>query len=685
MHFPCAGSSTTQSGHYTREMTDFIIQSILSVPALSIVSVPNSLEGTNLDNETFDPNDEKSRYSVFPVLDNELIKQLTSTLSLFSKQTRTLQFNNNAKVRAEKQTIQPHRDKGLCGYAPEPFFALVHKLLTKADAEYHSDGAKIALDAELNKLKGIGTWEHDSPVSWFAIQKMHPDATVSRLFPIVSMKHAETDNPVHKARIVLQGSNIQDVNGASALFSEVSSSPTNLNTIRAGVVYAGLIEGATVETADAVGAYTQRLLDEDDDKVYIRLPKEWWPASAKNIADPVFRLRRPLYGHPKAGLLWEQYLQEKIALASVTCDGQVCSWQPVEAHPNTWFLVRPGKAVAFMTIYVDDFVMSGVDLAPLWIEIRKHINTTAPEPINKILSCLFHIEKKGAITTITQSMKDFFSSSIDAYKATPGFKQLRQVDTPSMELDDYADETPGRFAKHASSLLMKIFYGARCCRPELLFSITYLARFVTKWTVVQDKKLERLFDYVNTTLDTTLVSTVDSLDLPHVFLASFPDADFSGCKETGRSTSGNWLELGSPSGNTTGALEWASKRQTATATSTTEAEMASALKILKDSALPSQLLWEKLLQRDVEVKLYEDNQATLKIIESGYSPKLRHLGKSQRVDVAFVSDCCKQCGVIPEYISTDKQKGDFLTKGLARDKHCKALDLVGIRCKLCAA
>ena len=282
-------------------------------------------------------------------------------------------------------------------------------------------------------------------------------------------------------------------------------------------------------------------------------------------------------------------------------------------------------------------------------------------------------------------MKDFFASSVEAYKASPGFVRLKYADTPSIELDDFGDDTPGRFEKCASSLLMKVFYGARCCRPELLYPITYLARFVTKWTVIQDRKLERLFDFINSTIETVLISKVDSTDLPYVFLAGFPDADFSGCKETGRSTSGNWLELAAPSNKTAAALEWASKRQTATATSTTEAEMASAHKILKDSAIPSQILWEALLQREVKIKLYEDNQAALRIIETGYSPKLRHIGKSQRVDIAFVSDCCAQCGVLPEYIATDKQKGDFLTKNLARDKFCKALDLVGIRCPVCTA
>ena len=170
-------------------------------------------------------------------------------------------------------------------------------------------------------------------------------------------------------------------------------------------------------------------------------------------------------------------------------------------------------------------------------------------------------------------------------------------------------------------------------------------------------------------------------------LDAYPDADFAGCKRTSRSTSGGWFELGSgkPDGLTSAALEWSSKRQTATATSTTEAEMASAAAILKGAAVPALELWERLLKRSVTVRLLEDNQATLKVMQSGYSSKLRHMSKTHRVELSFVTDVCKICGVKPEYIQTHLQKGDFLTKGLARDKHCKALDLVGLKCQVCAA
>ena len=170
-------------------------------------------------------------------------------------------------------------------------------------------------------------------------------------------------------------------------------------------------------------------------------------------------------------------------------------------------------------------------------------------------------------------------------------------------------------------------------------------------------------------------------------LDAYPDADFAGCKRTSRSTSGGWFELGSgsTSGLTQAALEWSSKRQSATATSTSEAEMSSAASLLQNAAVPSLGLWERLLKRPVPIRLLEDNQATLKIMQSGYSAKLRHMGKTQRVEMSFVTDVCQTCGVKPEYIKTDLQKGDFLTKGLTRDKHCNALDLVGLKCKLCTA
>ena len=39
---------------------------------------------------------------------------------------------------------------------------------------------------------------------------------------------------------------------------------------------------------------------------------------------------------------------------------------------------------------------------------------------------------------------------------------------------------PGRLASVAARIVMKVFYGARLCRPDLLRAITFLACTMTK-------------------------------------------------------------------------------------------------------------------------------------------------------------------------------------------------------------
>ena len=50
---------------------------------------------------------------------------------------------------------------------------LVTKILNKNDAEYHSDGAKEAVDKEINKLITAGVWD-TTPIA---------KSTAERLFP----------------------------------------------------------------------------------------------------------------------------------------------------------------------------------------------------------------------------------------------------------------------------------------------------------------------------------------------------------------------------------------------------------------------------------------------------------------------------------------------------------------------
>ena len=87
---------------------------------------------------------------------------------------------------------------------------------------------------------------------------------------------------------------------------------------------------------------------------------------------------------------------------------------------------------------------------------------------------------------------------------------------------------------------MKILYGARMARYDLLKATCFLATKVTKWTVICDKRMHRLVCYINCTLDLRMVGWVGD-DLSELDLVSAVDADFAGDSDTERSTSGLFL------------------------------------------------------------------------------------------------------------------------------------------------
>ena len=159
-------------------------------------------------------------------------------------------------------------------------------------------------------------------------------------------------------------------------------------------------------------------------------------------------------------------------------------------------------------------------------------------------------------------------------------------------------------------------------------------------------------------------------------LHAYPDADLAGAYDSSKATSGGFLEIAG--NNSYFPLDWYSKRQSATSHSTTEAELVSASKMLRESLVPIQHLWSIMLQRPMHAVIHEDNMSTITVIESGYSPQLRHLAKHHRISLGLVHELCKLPDIHLQHIDTDKQKGDILTKGLQRPKHEPALEMIGI-------
>ena len=74
---------------------------------------------------------------------------------------------------------------------------------------------------------------------------------------------------------------------------------------------------------------------------------------------------------------------------------------------------------------------------------------------------------------------------------------------------------------------------------------------------------------------------------------------------------------------------------------------------------------EHLLQRDVRLRVREDNEATAKIVLAGYSNRLRHLRRRQKIHVASLSEQLNQPDIGLMLVNTRFQKADVFTKAVA--------------------
>ena len=112
------------------------------------------------------------------------------------------------------------------------------------------------------------------------------------------------------------------------------------------------------------------------------------------------------------------------------------------------------------------------------------------------------------------------------------------------------------------AVLGSVMWGQLATRPDLSFSVSLLARFQANPGIEHWRALVHVVGYVKNTIDYGLTYSRDFDISPTAFV----DADYGGCKDTRRSTSGYVFTMAG------GAVTWSSKRQATVALSTVEAE-----------------------------------------------------------------------------------------------------------------
>jgi hypothetical protein len=264
------------------------------------------------------------------------------------------------------------------------------------------------------------------------------------------------------------------------------------------------------------------------------------------------------------------------------------------------------------------------------------------------------------------------------------------------------EEADGLLAHSCASIVMKIMFGARCSRPDILKTVSQLSTRLSKWRRRDDLALRRLVSYISSTYGTKLVSYIGD-DFRDLKIACYIDSDFASDASNLKSTSGHWLELLDP--RTKSVISFGSSRQTAVAKSSTEAEVAAGDRAIRKELLPISDLVDVLRRSEpalltspppyhrntvhtkalvvspldllqptppesrVPLHVYEDNQACRLIMQGTASKEPRHTARTHRISISFLQSIIRACQVNIHYVKTDENLADVFTKMIP--ENCK--------------
>ena len=452
--------------------------------------------------------------------------------------------------------------------------------------------------------------------------------------------------------------------------------------------------------ADAVRAYIQA--DLKGPRFFVELPPEAWPSwvNLQNYRRPVVRLRKALYGHPDSGTMWEQHCDKAVKEVGFVAVGP--EWPSTYYHKEMELL---------LVVYVDDLKMAGPEskMKLGWQKLRSKLDLEPETELGLYLGCQLvrgqtKLKDGTKVSTITYDMESFLEQSVQKYLEIVGKDvSLKSVPTPSLPEDakDHparapcgegpvsqctwcgtvhpiteptksklvptsnsaqaqVDEVPkGELAPHAASVLMKLLYAARIARFDLLRSINMLARNVTKWSKQDDVRLHHLMCYVQSTKGKKLIGWVGN-NIKELSVGIYADADYAGCGQSLRSTSGShMMAFGS---HTRFPLAGGSKRQGCVSHSTCEAEIVAADYALRTHAVPVISLWKTLVGSDPKIIFHDDNQGMIAIIRSGQNPTMRHLERTHGISIQWMREIFQNDLIYLVYEVTSKMCADIHTK-----------------------
>lgn len=500
-----------------------------------------------------------------------------------------------------------------------------------------------SLDAKraLRWMQGTPTKMHITGSKWVYDYKTDADGNVNR----------------YKARFVAKG--YTQLKGVD--YEETWAPCPGRATVRAVLAMAADRDWE-MHSVDVKTAYLNATMDKE---MYIHPPKGYERGEGM-----VCEVLKAIYGAKQAGNLWAEHLH--VTLTSVGA-------RRSEADHCLYILADPGLGTIFILVHVDDVAFVARTLEAVLFGKRIITDTYEARDSGELRCFLgMRVERNRARRTLTLSCPGHIHDLIKEHglvKANPAKLPM----TPGLVLA----KTGNNILPDATiyqALVGSLNYLATTTRPDIAWAVGRLSLYLQEPEDLHWRAAKSLLRYLCGTAEMGLVyngrDPVTGAVDTHYPGGSAPDgailsvdADYAGCSETRRSTTGWVFTLNGA------AIHWASKRQPTVSTSTAEAEYVGLAEATRET------MWLRKLQNDLGYEtdgpliVGEDNQACLAIANNtGAGGRVKHIDtKHHMVRERVASGELKLV-----YVPTDEMVADGLTKALPEPAFSTFRDKIGV-------
>ncbi|XP_048637564.1 uncharacterized mitochondrial protein AtMg00810-like [Brassica napus] len=362
----------------------------------------------------------------------------------------------------------------------------------------------------------------------------------------------------------------------------------------------------------------------------------------------VCKLEKALYGLKQAPRAWNARFSEFVTKLGFNKSNS----------DHSLFVYNKGHDQAFILLYVDDILLTASTPAlrhTVTNLLKAEFEMSDDRPLSYFLGIKIEKNSKGMLLSQSAYAKDILAR-MSMHNCNP---VTTPVDLKSKLSQDDGDpiHNPTEYRSIAGALQYLTL-----TRPDIQYAVHQLCLYMHDPRLPHLNALKRVLRYLKGTLDQGL----QLFKSTSTQLTAYTDADWTGCPDTRRSTSGYFIFLGD------NLLSWSSKRQPTVSRSSAEAEYKGVANVVAETCYIRNLLLELGCPLTTATLVYCDN---ISAIYLSNNPVKHQRTKHVEIDIHFVREKVAMGQVRVLHVPSSSQFADIFAKGLPSSlfndfKHC---------------